>query len=57
MEYTLEKANQIAVALRALPAIDDSKRKLDKQGMVRHLADEIVAMKSAGTPSSRSSRA
>ena len=48
MEYTLEKANQVLAALRALPAMDDSKRKLDKQGMVKHLADEIGALQKRG---------
>jgi hypothetical protein len=48
MEYTVEKANQMAAALRALPAVDDSKRKLDKQGAVRHLAGEILALQERG---------
>ena len=48
MEYTVEKANQMAAALRALPTVDDSKRKLDKQGVVRRLADEILALQKRG---------
>ena len=48
MEYTVEKANQIAAALRALPPGDDSKCKLDKQGVVRRLADEILALQKRG---------
>ena len=48
MEYTVEKANQMAAALRALPPVDDSKRKLDKQGVVRRLADEILALQKRG---------
>lgn len=46
--YTIERLNEVAGMLRALPAIDDSKRKLDKQGAVRHLASEIGALQARG---------
>lgn len=48
MEYTLETANRLAEELRAIPAKDPSQRRLDKQAMVRHLAEEIVALQRRG---------
>ena len=48
MDYTLETADRIAEKLRAIPAKDPSQRRLDKQGMVRHLAAEIVALQERG---------
>ena len=48
MDYTLESADRIAETLRAIPAKDPSKRRLDKQGMVRHVAPEIVALQERG---------
>jgi hypothetical protein len=48
MEFTLESANRLAEELRAIPPKDPSQRKLDKQGLVRHLADEIVALQQRG---------
>ena len=48
MEYTLETANRLAGELRAMPAKDPSKRRIDKQTVVRHLAEEIVALQERG---------
>ena len=48
MDYTLETAEQIAEKLRATPAKDPSQRRLDKQGMVRRLASEILALQQRG---------
>ena len=47
MEYTLETANRLAEALRALPAKDPSQRLLDRQAIVKHLAEEILAQQDA----------
>ena len=38
----------MAEKLRAIPAKDPSQRRLDKQGMVRHLASEILALQQRG---------
>lgn len=48
MDYTLESADRLAEKLRAIPAKDPSQRRLDKQGMVRHLASEILALQQRG---------
>jgi hypothetical protein len=48
MDYTLENANRLVEELRAIPPKDPSKRKLDKQGMVRILANELVALQQRG---------
>ena len=48
MDYTLESAERMAEKLRAIPAKDPSQRRLDKQGMVRHLASEILALQQRG---------
>ena len=48
MEYTLEAARQLAEELRAIPPKDPSKRRLDKQGMVKELTDEIIALQQRG---------
>jgi hypothetical protein len=48
MEYTLEAAKRLAEELRAIPPKDPSKRRLDKQGMVKELTDEIVALQQRG---------
>lgn len=42
MDYTLEAARRLAEDLRAIPAKDPSARRLDKQGMVRELAQDLV---------------
>ena len=46
--YTLEQAKEIADGLRALPAKDPSQLRLDKQAVVRHVADEIAALRKRG---------
>jgi hypothetical protein len=46
--YTLDEANEIAEALRALPAKDPSQRRLDKQAVIRHIVDEIKALQERG---------
>jgi hypothetical protein len=48
MDYTLETATRLAKELRAIPPKDPAKRKLDKQGFVKHLAQEIVALQQRG---------
>jgi hypothetical protein len=48
MSYTFEKAEEMARALRALPAMDQSKRRLSKQAVVNHLMAEIVALQKRG---------
>lgn len=45
---TLEHASRIAKELRALPPVDDSRRRLTRQGLVRHLAGEIAALQERG---------
>ena len=57
MDYTVESANRLAAELRAIPPKDPAQRRLDKQGMVRLLAEEIIACSSAATRSKRSPRA
>ena len=48
MDYTLETARHLAEELRAIPAKDPSQRRLDKQAMVRELAQEIIALQQRG---------
>ena len=48
MDYTLGSAEEMAEKLRAIPAKDPSQRRLDKQGMVRQLASEILAVQQRG---------
>ena len=43
MAHTLEDAERMARALRALPAMDGSKRRLTKQALIKVLAREIAA--------------
>jgi hypothetical protein len=50
MTYTVEEAQEMARALSALPAMDDSKRRLSKQGVVTYLATEIAALQQRGYP-------
>jgi len=50
MTYTVEEAQEMARALRALPAMDDSKRRLSKQGVVTYLKTEIAALQQRGYP-------
>lgn len=46
--YTLEKANELASSLRALPAKDPAQRRLDKQAVIRHIAEEITVLQQRG---------
>ena len=48
IEYTVESANWLIAELRAIPAKDPAKRKLDKQRMVSLLADELIALQRRG---------
>jgi len=48
MSYTLEKAEEMVRALRTLPAIDESKRRLSKQAVVKHMMAEIAALQKRG---------
>ena len=48
MTYTLEQTETMVNALRALPAIDGSKRRLNKQAVVKHMAREIAALQARG---------
>jgi hypothetical protein len=48
MPYTLEQTDQMENALRALPAMDSSKRRLTKQAVVKRLAREITALQGRG---------
>jgi hypothetical protein len=46
--YTVEEANEIVEALRALPAKDPSQRRLDKQAVIRHIVEEIKGLQERG---------
>jgi hypothetical protein len=48
IDYTVESANRMAEDLRAIPAKDPAKRKLDKQSMVSLLAGELIALQKRG---------
>ncbi len=48
MGHTLEDAERIARSLRALPAMDSSKRTLTKQAMIKRLAREIASLQQRG---------
>jgi hypothetical protein len=48
MGHTLEDAERIAQSLRALPAMDSSKRTLTKQAMIKRLAREIASLQQRG---------
>jgi hypothetical protein len=48
MAYTLEQTEVMANALRSLPPMDSSKRKLSKQAVVRRLTREITALQARG---------
>lgn len=43
-KYTLEAADKLLSALRALPPKDPAQRRLDKQAVIRHIAEEITAL-------------
>jgi hypothetical protein len=46
--YTLEDANKVAALLRAAPAKDPNKRRMDKQSIVKRVVDEIGALQERG---------
>ena len=48
MEYTVEQVDQVQEGLLALPAIEPSKRKLDKQAAVKCLRDAIATVQQRG---------
>ncbi len=48
MTYTLEQTEGMVSALRALPAMDSSTRRLTKQAVVKRLAREIAALQTRG---------
>jgi hypothetical protein len=48
MEYTLESTRRLAEELRAIPPKDPAQRRLDKQAVVRELAEEIIALQNRG---------
>jgi len=48
MTYTLEQTEEMVSALRALPAMDSSKRRLTKQAVVKRLARELAALQARG---------
>jgi hypothetical protein len=48
MLYTLEQTEQMISALRALPPMDSSRRRLNKQEVVKQMAGEIAALQARG---------
>jgi hypothetical protein len=48
MEYTIEQIDQVGAGLLALPPLDASKRKLDKQAAVRRIKDQIATAQQRG---------
>ena len=46
--YTLEAADKLLGVLRALPPKDPAQRRLDKQAVIRHIAEEITALQRRG---------
>jgi hypothetical protein len=46
--FTLETVDDLAAALRALPARDPAERRLDKQAVIRHLVEEITSLQQRG---------
>lgn len=48
MEYTVELGHQIIEKMRAMPPKDPAKRRLNKQGLIRLLAQEIAALQERG---------
>ena len=48
MTYTLEETERMGSALRALPPMDGSKRRLTKQAVVEQLRSEIASLQSRG---------
>jgi hypothetical protein len=48
VEYTVEQVTQVQEGLLALPAVEPSKRKLDKQAAVKCLKDTIATVQERG---------
>jgi hypothetical protein len=48
MAYTLEETERMVSALRALPPMDRSKRRLTKQAVVKQMAREIASLQARG---------
>ena len=48
MTYTLEETERMVSALRALPTMDRSKRRLTKQAVVKQMAREIASLQARG---------
>lgn len=48
MDYTIEQIDQVGAGLLALPPLDASKRKLDKQAAVRRIKDQIATAQQRG---------
>ena len=48
MALTLEDAERMARALRALPAMDGSKRALTKLALIKHVSREIASLQQRG---------
>jgi hypothetical protein len=48
MTYTLEETEGMVSALRALPPMDRSKRRLTKQAVVKQMAREIASLQARG---------
>lgn len=48
MTYTLEQTEEMVSALRALPTMDSSKRRLNKQAVVKRLSRELAAVQARG---------
>jgi hypothetical protein len=48
MEYTVDQVDQVGAGLLALPPLDPSKRKLDKQAAVRRIKEQIATVQQRG---------
>jgi hypothetical protein len=48
MTYTLEETERMGNALRALPPMDGSRRRLTKQAVVKQLSREIASLQTRG---------
>jgi hypothetical protein len=48
MTYTLEQTEEMERAIRALPAMDSSKRRLNKQAVVKRLSRELASLQARG---------
>jgi len=48
MDYTVEQVDRVGEGLLALPAVEPSKRKLDKQAAIARLKDQIATVQQRG---------